>query len=342
MIVVGILALLFGATSATNETSHCAKVVKDLPNDKQWHKLSWSLPHGLQLTGNDQGISGHMTTRSQCSNYNSATGKFGWNYESGTTTKYCGNPPKKSNKCPYITPGNDPNCHYQFGFQGVQYGITPWGEPSSKDKLQLPVDTSTLSNLSVYADPHYTWTDTAPPSKPPFQRSRLIYDFFLTNVKVAAGRPNPASITDEIIIDLGYNKDFQFECGYYPGKSTAPLQKAYVNTSDDVFDLMDVFDQDMPSGQPGKYARMTHFRRQGGECSGKPGKADCPVNANLDLMLFINAAREYKASQRQRPAGQWLSNVELGNEIYDNIKAEVTLTEFKLSSVPLESGVMFA
>jgi hypothetical protein len=317
-------------------------IVNGLTNSHKWQAgLEWFLPQGLKLTGNDQGINGHVTTRSQCSNYDSATGNFGWNYESGTTNKDCGKPPKKSNACPYVVPGNDPNCHYQFGFQGLAYGITPWGEPSSENTqtLKLPMKITTLSNLYVTADPSYSVTDTANPpvSQPPFQRARLIYDFFLTNANPVVGKVNSQSITDEIIIDIGYNKDFQFECGYYPGKSTKPIVPDVFK--DGTFDLVDITDMDNPSGKPGMFARMTHFRRIDGECK---DNGPCKVNANLDLMRFIDKARTYNASERKQKAGDILSVLELGNEIYDNIKAEVKLTKFELSALAVGSDVVFA
>jgi hypothetical protein len=326
-----VLALLLGATSASGEKAQCVHVKQDLPPGNFVKQITMQLPNGLTLSGNDMGINNHMTTLTQCSIHDEASGAFGWSFNRGTTEKDCGKPPRKATQCPYQVPGPDPKCYYQFGFHKVQHGINPWGIPSGTNKLRLPVDTSKLKNLDMAVDVNYTWTDLSQPpvSKPPFYRSRLIYDFFISSERPEAHKSKATTITDEIVIDIGYNKDFQLPCGY-KGQSPAPLIRNIIKTPEGNYDLMDVQEYDKPCSMCG-YNRMTHFRRQGGACS---GKGACEVHASLDLMPFINKVKEYKPQSRMKPAGKWLGSVELGTEIYDNIKAEVMFNKFEVGAHP--------
>lgn len=300
----------------------CSEVVNDLPGKDFSQNLQMRLPNGLLLNANDLGIDGHITTRTQCSIYDKASGSFGWTYDSGHTTKNCGKPAKEATKCPYQVYGTDPKCLYQFSYHGVMYDMTNMG---------LSADTTKLKHLYTDVDVNYTWTDVSQPpvTKPPSYRSRLIYDFFLTNTEPKKFQHKQIGITDEIIIDLGYNKDFQVPCGYR-GQSAAPLQTNFIQTAAGNFDLMDISERDKVCKGCKDNVRMTHFRRQGGECS---GNGECPVNANLDLMLFIDKVRQYDTKSRQQPSGKWLGIVDLGTEISDNTKAEVMVKKFDVQVV---------
>ena len=226
------------------------------------------------------------------------------------------------------------SCYYQFSFEAVHYGVSAWG--GSVGPSSLPRSIAGLTSVLVSHDIAYSWVDKKPVHTPPIYRSRLIYDFFLTNEKPEPRVNKASNVTDEIVITLAHNAQFALPCGYHgPHQTVRPNAVQFGGES---YDLVDVTDQDRPN--PTTRCRMSHFRRVGSTCiSG----ASIKIPKSLDLLPFIKFAQGFQPETRPRPAGEWLGEVSIGTEIYDETQGRVEFRSFDVSlksdDVPLERAV---
>jgi hypothetical protein len=166
-------------------------------------------------------------------------------------------------------------------------------------------------------------------------RSRFIFDFFLSNKMPVAKQMRPETITDEIVIDLAHNSDFELPCGYIPGANHSAVARDALIVNGEHYDVVDITDVDKPCPNCPQI-RMTHFQRQGSVCDGKEGST-CAVPKEFDMLPFIQFAQKFKKESRHTPAGSWVGSVELGTEIYDNTEGSVMFTKFEVlpSSAPV-------
>jgi len=311
------------ADEQVSPNKKCARPLTHSPAPGDFAKeVELKLPGDLMLSGNDMGIQGHKTTLTQCS-VKEASGAFGWTWTRGTTERKC------STVCPYNI---GEYCYYQFGFHKIQYGINPWGISSASSRasqMQLPALSTNLESLDISLDVDYKWIDQKPVTQAPVYRSRLIYDFFLSNQKPVEKQMRPDTITDEIVIEVSHNADFELPCGYQPGANHSAVIPNVFTVDGEVYDLMDYTDQDKPCSNCKYPVRMTRFRRQGSICNGN-GHATCTVPKEFDLMPFINKALQFKPESRSRKAGAWIGAISLGTEIYDNQQGSVMFRKFEV------------
>ena len=191
----------------------------------------------FRLDGNTYGAGGHASTMKQClfnTTTDGASSGFGWNWTRGRTNTTCAAPPGpdganaahtvrrragsfKDAAAAHTSAAPSckaPSCFADFTFSSVAYGISPWGGGGGDSTMVLPVDTSTLSALTVSQNVSLQWTDGAPNLDPPevgvnfSRRIRFIYDFFLTAERPAAASGVPSSITDEVTINFATNPGF--------------------------------------------------------------------------------------------------------------------------------------
>lgn len=194
----------------------------------------------FRLDGNTYGAGGHASTMKQClfntttDGASGASSGFGWNWTRGRTNTTCAAPPGpdganaahtvrrragsfKDAAAAHTSAAPSckaPSCFADFTFSSVAYGISPWGGGGGDSTMVLPVDTSTLSALTVSQNVSLQWTDGAPNLDPPevgvnfSRRIRFIYDFFLTAERPAAASGVPSSITDEVTINFATNPGF--------------------------------------------------------------------------------------------------------------------------------------
>jgi hypothetical protein len=274
------------------------------------------LSEGFSLNGNGMGIEGHHTTISQCS-FKNTSEAFGWSWNRGKTAYACSDQhcydkyETACKTCPY------PKCYYQFGCNGFH--------TNKKANIE------TLDKYIIDTDLTFSWNDTNPsqssdPHSPATYKTRLIFDFFLKNVEPQPQHSLLEGVTDEIVIQFIYNKDFSLPCNNGIALPSQPIEACAISFGGECYDFLgNGFDE--PSANV--FAQIAVFSRSGGE-------TNSTMPSSLDLKKFVDYAKKQPRVKPFLPkSGSWVGSVGLINEIYDNTQGRVQFNSLpKIHSVP--------
>jgi len=191
----------------------------------------------------------------------------------------------------------------------LRYGISPLSGKSS-GAAHLPADHSTLANLFIKLNADISWVDDSPKTTQAYRNS-LLLDMFLSSDQPEEGKQVGASVTDEIVVDIAYNRGYAPACNQFESQPWSPVPVETFQAPDgNVWEYMVSRAGDTP-GPPGVTVRMNHFILKGG--------AGTRVPSSIDLLPIIQHVQDHNGDY----SGSWLGDITIGSALYDNTHGSV-------------------